>query len=242
MDLYHHHSKVLVNPIPEEELMPSVSVDCVILGFEEEKLKVLLVQHNGGPKDGQWALPGDFIRKDCDLEKMPYEVLQRLTGIKSIFVKQLGAFGAIERVDYRRIITIAYYALVSPQKYILKIGSGAKDVGWFEINNVPELIFDHNAILQFSVDKLNKDIDHEPIGLKLLGDHFTLTQLQKLYEAIKGEKLDTRNFRRKIIKSNILSDTGKLDTSAPYRAPKLFSFNVEKYNEHLKNSSSNQML
>lgn len=178
------HSQVLAGAAPIGDLMPGISVDCVILGFEDEKLKVLLVQHNGGPKDGEWALPGDFVRKSGHLSDMPYAVLKRLTGIEDIFVTQLGAFGDVSRVDYRRIITVAYYALVSPQKYTLKIGPGAKDVRWFNISESPSLIFDHDEILNSAIEKLRRDLAVMPIGYELLPETFTLTQMQKLYEAL----------------------------------------------------------
>jgi len=225
---FHHQSQLLADPTPEKHLMPSVSVDCVILGFEDERLKVLLIQHRGGPRDGEWALPGDFVKKNMDLEKMPYDVLRRLTGIKDIFVDQLGAFGAKERVDYRRIVTIGYYALISPQKYDLSIGLGAQSVEWFDVEDTPCLIFDHSLILNTAIEKLQKDLETKPIGHELLPEEFTLTQMQKLYEAILGEKQDTRNFRRKINNLKILIDTGKVDDTAPHRAPKLFSFDKSK--------------
>ncbi len=220
----HHHSQVLVNPLPEADLLLNVSVDCVILGFDEEALKVLLVQHNGGPRDGEWALPGDFVDKKSNLAEMPYQVLNRLAGIKDIYVNQLGAFGDLNRVDYRRIVTIAYYALINTHNYTLKIGPGAKNVEWFDIDKVPDLIFDHSNILNTAITKIRRDLDFEPIGYELLPRNFTLTQMQKLYEAILGEQLDTRNFRRKILKGNILIDTGKVASDVPYRAPKLYSF------------------
>lgn len=221
---YHPQSQLLANPSPEEELMSSISVDCVILGFEDENLKVLLIQHHGGPKDGEWALPGDFIKKDMDLEKMPYDVLDRLTGIKDIFVDQFGTFGNVDRVDYRRIITVGYYALVSPQKYELILGKGAKKVEWFDVSNTPSLIFDHSYLLTSAINKLQEDLETKPIGHELLPEEFTLTQMQKLYEAILGEKQDIRNFRRKILNLKILEETGNVDDSVPYRAPKLYKF------------------
>lgn len=226
--IFHPQSQLLANPSPSEDLMPSLSVDCVILGFEEDQLKVLLIQHSGGPRDGEWALPGDFVNKNLDLEQMPYNVLERLTGISNIFVEQLGAFGDCQRVDYRRIVTIGYYALISPQQYELILGPGARKVNWFNVGVTPELIFDHKAILQAAISKLQEDLEIKPIGHNLLPKEFTLTQLQKLYEAILGEKQDTRNFRRKISNLKILKDTGKTDESAPHRAPKLFTFDKSK--------------
>lgn len=222
---FHPHSKVLADPSPEKELIPSLSVDCVILGFENEKLEVLLIQHRGGPKDGEWALPGDFVKREMDLELMPYEVLKRLTGIEDIFVDQFGAFGACGRVDYRRIITIGYYALISPGDYEIKIGSGAKQVKWFSVDKTPPLIFDHDEILKAAIRKLRTDLESKPIGSELLPEEFTLTQMQRLYEAILGEKQDIRNFRRKVASMRLLEDTGKVDDSAPHRAPKLYKFN-----------------
>jgi hypothetical protein len=225
---YHPQSQLLANPSPEDDLMPSLSVDCVILGFEEDQLKVLLIQHHGGPRDGEWALPGDFVKKDMDLEQMPYDVLERLAGIKDIYVDQLGAFGQCSRVDYRRIITIGYYALISPQDYQLTIGPSARKVEWFDVNETPHLIFDHRKILQNAISKIQEDLETKPIGHNLLPPEFTLTQLQRLYEAILREKQDTRNFRRKISNLKILKDTGKTDDNAPHRAPKLFSFDKSK--------------
>ncbi|GLR19803.1 NUDIX hydrolase [Portibacter lacus] len=221
---YHPQSELLANPSPEDELMHSISVDCVILGFEDEKLKVLLIQHHGGPKDGEWALPGDFIKKNIDLEKMPYDVLHRLTGIQNIFVDQFGTFGNLNRVDYRRIITVGYYALVSPQKYDLKLGKAAKKVEWFDVSDTPNLIFDHSFLLESAIKKLQEDLETKPIGHELLAEEFTLTQMQKLYEAILGEKQDIRNFRRKILNLKVLEETGNVDDSVPYRAPKLYKF------------------
>lgn len=208
--------------------MPSLSVDCVILGFDEEQLKVLLIQHRGGPKDGEWALPGDFVNKYMDLDAMPYDVLKRLTGIEDIFVDQLGAFGACDRVDYRRIVTIGYYALISPRDYQLQIGTGARKVEWYPLSEVPSLIFDHSLILDSAIKQLQKDLEIRPIGVELLPEEFTLTQMQKLYEAILMEKQDTRNFRRKVANLKILIDTGKVDHDAPHRAPKLYRFDKRK--------------
>ena len=222
-------SNLLVNPHEEKDLYAHISVDCVILGFDNESLKVLLIQHNGGPKDGEWALPGDFVHIAQSLESTPYDLLKRLTGIEDIFIRQLGAFGAIDRVDYRRIITIAYYALISPQSYVLKIGPGARDVAWFNVNDTPCLIFDHDLILQKAIDKVRVDLDHMPIGLELLPEQFTLSQLQKFYEVVLDAKLDTRNFRRKLLNSKVLIDTGKVDSSVPYRAPKLYQYNKAAY-------------
>lgn len=226
--IFHPQSQLLANPTPQKHLMPSLSVDCVTLGFENDQLKILLIQHCGGPRDGKWALPEDFVHKHLDLDQMPHHVLQRLTGINSLFVEQLGAFGSCHHVEYRRIITIGYYALINPQNYELILGPGARKVAWFNLDDAPDLIFEHRQILDAAIKKVQEDLESKLIGNKLLPKVFTLTQLQKLYEAILGEKQDTRNFRRKIHNLKILKDTGKTDETAPYRAPKLFTFDKSK--------------
>lgn len=223
----------LADPSPAQGLLSHISVDCVVFGFEDNELKVLLLQHDGGPTHNSWALPGNFIHEDVELEEVPYLILEQRTGIKEIFVKQLGSFGALDRVHYRRVITISFYALVNAEKYELKSGDGAKNVQWFSLQEVPELVFDHNEILEHALDRLRRDLHFFPIGEELLPSKFTLTQLQQLYEAILDKELDTRNFRRKIKSSKILKDTGEYDTNVPYRNPKLYQFNKKVYNEKL---------
>jgi len=214
-------------------MINNISVDCCIFGFEENKLKVLLIQHARGRSKGQWALPGEFVLNDLDLKDMPYHVLERLTGITEIFVEQLGTYGQLDRVDYGRIITVAYYALISPQKHQLRPGSDAVDVAWVDMQEIPELIYDHNSILEHAMIKLKERIKTYPIGFELLPEKFTLTQIQRLYEVILGHELDTRNFRRKMLSSKILIATSEVDNSVPYRAPKLYTFDKVRYDEML---------
>jgi 8-oxo-dGTP diphosphatase len=229
-----NYAITLAEPNPSHLVMENISVDCVIFGFEDYKLKVLLIQHGRGPKKGQWALPGDYIEKDLSMEDTPSKVLFRLTGLTNVFVQQLGAFGQLDRVDYRRVITVAYFAFISPQKYKLIKGEGTSDVRWFEISDIPPLLFDHNAIVDIAIKQLKEKTRTEPIGFELLPQKFTLTQLQRLYEAILGHLLDTRNFRKKVLKLQTLIDLKEVDSSVPHRAPALFSFDDKKY-EELKN-------
>lgn len=226
-----NYAITLAEPNPKHLVMPNVSVDCVIFGFEDFKLKVLLIQHGRGPMKGQWALPGDYVMNDTSMEEMPHEVLRRLTGLTNVYVQQFGAYGNLHRVDYRRVITIAYLALISPQKYTLTKGEGTEDVKWFDINEIPNLIFDHNQLLTDAIAQLKMKARIEPIGFELLNEKFTLTQLQKLYEAILGHQLDTRNFRRKILSLDTLIDLDEVDDSVPHRAPALFSFDHVKYED-----------
>jgi 8-oxo-dGTP diphosphatase len=229
-----NYAITLAEPNPAHLVMTNVSVDCVIFGFENFELKVMLIQHGRGPMKGQWALPGDYVLEDTSMEEMPHEVLRRLTGMNNVYVQQFGAYGGLDRVDYRRVITIAYFALISPQKYTIIKGEGTKEVRWFSVNEIPQLIFDHNQILNDAIGQLKIKARTEPLGFELLSEKFTLTQLQKLYEAILGHQLDTRNFRRKILSLDTLKDLNEVDDSAPHRAPALFSFDHDRY-EKLKN-------
>lgn len=135
-----NYAITLAQPNPSQFVVSNISVDCTIFGFEDSKLKLLLIQHGRGPMQSQWALPGDYLAKEMDLDTMAVEVLRRLTGLNDVFVEQLGAFGDLNRVDYRRVITISYYALISPRKFELKIGEGASNVAWFDIDQIPSLI------------------------------------------------------------------------------------------------------
>ncbi len=228
-----NYQEILSDPPAKGRMISNLSVDCCIFGFENNDLKVLLVQHASGRSQGQWALPGEFVLKDRNLQEMPHHVLQRLTGLENIFVEQLGTFGRLDRVDYGRIITIAYYALISPQKYNLKVGADALDVAWVNVAEATKLIYDHNEILDYAMIKLRDRIKTYPIGFELLPDKFTLTHIQKLYEAMLGHSLDTRNFRRKMLSSKLLQATSEVDDSVPYRAPKLYTFDKERYDEML---------
>jgi 8-oxo-dGTP diphosphatase len=226
-----NYAITLADPNPSHLVMENISVDCVIFGFDDFKLKVLLIQHGRGPMKGQWALPGDYLMNDISIDEMPHEVLRRLAGLKNVFVQQLGAYGQIDRVNYRRVITVAYFALISPQKYKLIKGEGTSDVQWFEVKDIPHLIFDHNLILEDALRQLKVKARIEPLGFELLNEKFTLTQLQKLYEAILGHTIDTRNFRRKLLSLDTLIDLEEVDSSVPHRAPALYSFDSEKYQE-----------
>ncbi len=226
-----NYAITLAEPNPSHLVMENISVDCVIFGFDDFKLKVLLIQHGRGPMKGQWALPGDYLLRDLSIDDMPQEVLRRLAGLKNVYVEQLGAYGKIDRVGYRRVVTVAYFALISPQKYNLIKGEGTSEVKWFELKDIPQLIFDHSVILEDALAQIKVKAKTEPLGFELLNEKFTLTQLQKLYEAILGHTIDTRNFRRKLLSLDTLIDLEEVDNSVPHRAPALFSFDSERYQE-----------
>ncbi len=215
----------------EDKIIDPLSVDCVIFGFEEAKLKVLLIKRAIEPEYGTWALPGGFIRYNENIETASERVLLERTGVSDVYMEQLGAFGDIDRFPDRRVITIVYYALVKPGQYKVNAGPDASDAAWFILNKLPRLPFDHEKIIQASLARLRRKIKYMPIGFNLLTDKFALLQLQELYEAIYGIKFDKPNFRRKIMKMNLLVPLNEKQKGVPHRSARLYKFDKERYDK-----------
>jgi len=212
------------------EVLTEVSIDCVVFGFEEGKLQVLLVQRNIDPEYGMWAIPGGFVYKNESVANSAKRILEELTGVSNIYLEQLAAFGEVDRYP-ERVITITYYSLIKPGNYKLNVGIDAKDARWYEIETVPELVFDHQQILNTALGKLKRKSRHEPIGFELLPEKFTLHQIQELYEAIHNKKFDKPNFRRKILNMGLLDQLKEIQTGVAHRAPRLYKFDKEKYDK-----------
>ena len=183
---------------------PAVTTDCVVFGFDGHDLKILLVQRGIEPFKGDWAFPGGFIDINETAEKGALRELKEETGLKLSFLKQVGAFSDVKRDPRTRVITIAYYALA--KKSAVQGGDDAAKAQWFPLNDVPRLAFDHDYILRKTMQKLRQDIHFEPIGFGLLDEEFTISELQRLYEAILGIKFDRRNFYKKILQTGILDE------------------------------------
>ncbi len=237
-------------------ILKNISVDCVIFGFNENKINVLLWQADpellqkfltkkeeyeqikmiieGNPAlktESFWGLIGTHLPTEEDLDGYAKKILQTTTGIDDVYLKQVQTFGATSRVPYNRVLTIAYYALINPDFHDLKLSPLAKAVKWFEIDKLPDVIFDTKVIIEKALQKLRAEVKYHPIGFHLLPKKFTLTHLQSLYEVILGEKLDTRNFRKKIQKMGLLIDTNEKQTNVAHRAAKLYSFDVDIYHK-----------
>ncbi len=212
-----------------KEQIQALSIDCIIFGFQDSKLHILLVEHAEGISKGKWGLPGGWIQYDESLDAAAYRLLTDLTGIKNIYLEQLKAFGNPNRFPDKRVITVAYNALVKEDRHELLPGFTASDARWFDIKDTPGLIYDHQEILDFSFAHLQHKVKHEPIGFNLLPERFTLLQLQSLYEAILQIKLDKPNFRRKILKMKLLVDTGEKQQNVSHRAANLYRFDEKVY-------------
>ncbi|HYG20611.1 MAG TPA: NUDIX domain-containing protein [Ohtaekwangia sp.] len=214
-----------------DAIIDALSIDCLIFGFKKNELDILLVQHGEGISKGKWALPGGWIRYNEGTDDAAARLLRDLTGVSNIYLEQLRVFGKVDRYPSKRVITIAYYALVKPENYTLHPGFTAADARWFKVSEVPALPYDHDEILEQGLAYLKHKVRHEPIGFNLLPKKFTLLQLQELYEAILGRKLDKPNFRRKLMKMNLLDACKEKQTDVSHRAANLYRFDKKIYDK-----------
>ena len=213
----------------------SVSVDCVLFGYDYPGLKVLLIKRGVDPYKDYWALPGDLVQEKESIDGAVVRVLKDLTGLSNIYSEQVKTFGDVGRHPMGRVFTISHYSLLKADKHDLNPSSFAVEAKWHNIKRLGELAFDHNKIFAACKEKLVKSVQTKPIGFELLPEEFTLSQLQHLYEIILEKEFDKRNFRKKINAMKLLADTGNLQSSVSHRPAKLFKFNKDKYLK-LKNS------
>ena len=208
---------------------PAVTTDCVIFGFDGERLQVLLIERGIEPFKGRWAFPGGFIKMDESAEEGARRELKEETGLEGAYMEQFHTFSAPERDPRERVITIAYYALVKIQE--VKGGDDAVSARWFPLDEIPSLAFDHDYILRMATQRLREQIHFQPIGFELLPEKFTIKELQLLYESILGINFDRRNFAKKMTHLEILTDLEETIWPTPKREAKLYKFNAEKYEE-----------
>jgi len=213
-----------------------VSVDCLILGFRDEKLYLLISKRKFEPLKGQNSLMGGFLRHDESLTETVNRVVYEYTGIRDVFMEQVGAYGDLGRDTGERVVSIAYYALIDIQSFDDELCK-VHNARWAELENVGELIFDHNQILEDTIEILKKKAATQPVGFNLLPEKFTLPQLQTLYEAIYQTTLDKRNFRKKILEMGVLEKQEDKDKGSSKRGAFYYKFNKEKYDQLLKSGS-----
>jgi len=215
---YGEHSKVWL------------SVDCIIFGFDENQLKILIGRRKMDPGRGEWSLYGGFVRSDESVDEAANRVLYKLTGLRNLYMRQVGAFGNVDRDPGERVVSVAYYALINVKDYDDHMRL-EHDVEWVNIDELPQLYSDHNEMVKKARKMMRQKISSEPIGFRLLHSLFTLTQLQRLYEAVYGEELDKRNFRKRVKEIDFIEKTELIDKSGSKRGAALFRFNKRIYDE-----------
>lgn len=215
-EFYKEHSRVYV------------SVDCIIFGFEANKLKLLVGKRNMDPGRGELSLYGGFVEEDESIDEAANRTLKTLTGLDHLYMKQVGAFGAVNRDPGERVISIAYCALINVKDYD-KALQEEHDLQWINLDKLPKMYSDHNDMVKEAIMLLRRRISTEPLSFNLLPELFTLTQLQHVYEAILGEEIDKRNFRKKIKTIDFIEKTDKIDKVTSKRGAALYTFNKRMY-------------
>jgi 8-oxo-dGTP diphosphatase len=206
----------------DNEQKIKVTVDIVILTLKDEDLKVLLVKRKNEPFKDYWALPGGFVENEEPLEETAQRELAEETSVKDIYLEQLYTFGEPKRDPRQRVVTVAYYALVRSKDLKPHADSDAAEVGWFSLSSLPELAFDHKLIIGTAQSRLRGKLVFSNVAMELLEPEFSLTELQQLYEKILGDRLDKRNFRKKIMALGIIDETTKVRSEKRGRPAKLF--------------------
>lgn len=201
------------------------SVDCVIFGFQDNELKVLLIKSDLEEFKDLWSLLGDLVRPDEDLETASYRILKERTGLDDVYLKQVYTFSDVNRHPAGRVISTAYYSLIDTRHHQLKLSHN--ELHWHPVSEISTLAFDHKKILEKCVKQLQLEINEYPVVFNLLPQKFSLRELQNLYEAILGTKLDRRNFRKKFFLMDWLIDVDEWETDVPHRPGRLYRFNKE---------------
>ncbi len=215
-DHYQKHVKALL------------AVDCIIFGFNQDNLKILLIKRDFEPEKGKWSLMGGFLRPDETLDEAASRILQKLTGLHDIYLDQLRSFSQPDRDPVDRTVSTAYYALINIEEHNKEL-TKKHSAEWFNIQDIPALIFDHNDMISQAIKRLRYKASTEPIGFELLPEKFTMRQLQKLYEAILGQELDKRNFIKKILSLDVLIKLDEKDMTSSKKGSFLYKFDAEKY-------------
>lgn len=207
-----------------------VSVDCIIFGFDGSNLQVLIGKRQMEPGRGEWSLYGGFVGSNENLEDAANRVILELTGMKGLYIRQVGAFGKVDRDPGERVISVAYCALINVVDYDdrLRVEHGLE---WVSLKELPVLYSDHNTMINNAISQIRRRINHEPLSFKLLPELFTLTQLQHVFEAVMGEEIDKRNFRKRIKDIDFIEKTELIDKVTSKRGAALYRFNKKSYEQ-----------
>lgn len=201
---------------------PAVTTDIVLFTIRDDQLKLLLIKRGGEPYQGHWALPGGFVEMDEDLEMSARRELEEETGVSGVYLEQLYTFGRPDRDPRERVITVAYYALIPSNQMRLQAATDAEAVGWFAFEEPPPLAFDHDEIVAMAHQRLVAKLDYSTIAFQFLPREFTLSELQNVYEIIRREPVDKRNFRKQVLALGKLMETKKMKRDGAHRPARLY--------------------
>ncbi|WP_037320795.1 NUDIX domain-containing protein [Salegentibacter sp. Hel_I_6] len=210
-----------------------VATDCIIFGFDEGKLKLLIFKRRVEPLKGTWSLIGSFVKLDEDVDHAAKRVLKEITGLENVFMEELKCYGVAERDPGYRSISVGQYALIRLDEYDKKLVN-KHGAHWYEIEKLPDLVLDHNQMVKDALERLKRKARYKPIGFELLPEKFTIPQLQQLYEAIYQKELDARNFRKKVLSLNVLFKLDEKDKTTSRRGAFLYKFDHKNYKELLQ--------
>lgn len=213
----------------------ALSVDCVIFGYDEKELKILLIKSDLKEFAGLYSLLGDLVRPNEDLDSAPYRVLLDRTGMDDVYLEQVHTFGSLKRHPSGRVITTAYYSLIDMRHHKIKLNH--YDLSWHMVNDIKKMAFDHKLILNTCLQRLRYQVMEHPIVFNLMQEKFSLRELQEVYEAILGIKLDRRNFRKKIAVKDWLQDLDEMESNLSHRPGKLYALKKQ----HKRKSNKNQI-
>lgn len=211
-----------------------LAVDCIIFGFDNEGLKILLIKRDFEPEKGKWSLIGGFLKKEEKLDSAAIRILGRYTGLQDVYMEQFHAYSDIDRDPVERTISVAYFALINIENHNTELIQNYY-AQWFSVSNVPKLIFDHDSMLRHAIRRLRYRTSIKPVGFELLPEKFTMRQLLELYEAILSKELDKRNFISKINSLDILIKLDEKDMMSSRKGSYLYAFDKEKYDAKLLN-------
>ncbi len=201
---------------------PAVTTDVVVFTLREQQLQLLLIRRAQAPYAGEWALPGGFLEIDEDLDSCAKRELKEEAGVTDLYMEQLYTFGRPDRDPRERVISVTYYALVPSDKLTLSAGSDAAEAAWFPLQALPKLAFDHNEIILLARERLAAKTHYSTIAFQLMPETFTLSELQSVYEILRDEQLDKRNFRKWALSLKQLEETGEKRRNGNHRPARVY--------------------
>ncbi|MCM5663105.1 NUDIX hydrolase [Galbibacter mesophilus] len=210
-----------------------VATDCIVFGFDQGDLKLLIFKRRVAPKLGEWSLIGSFVNEEEDVSHAAERVLKEITGLDNVFFEQSQTYGKADRDQGARCISVAQFALIRINEYDREL-TEKHGAFWYKLEDLPELVLDHDQMVKDALDKLRRRAKHQPIGFELLPEKFTIPQLQSLYEAIFQKKLDPGNFRKKVLSFGVLEKLNEKDKSSSKRGAYYYRFNHENYKKLLE--------